>query len=290
MNDKRQDGLNLDARLSARELEEAESAGRGLARLMKILKLLRAPQGCPWDREQTHASLRPYLLEECYEVLEAIDAEDMEALREELGDLVMHVVFQAELAEEREDFRLADSLALISDKLLRRHPHVFGGAGSAEGAATAGEVERNWERIKARETKRGARRESILGGVPVSLPGLLRAQRIQEKVAGVGFEWDTVEGALDKFEEEYREFHEALSLGDRRAAAEEFGDFLFSVVNIARYLKIQPEDALRSTNDKFIRRFAHVERRLRETDRDIVETDLETLDRYWEEAKGIDSE
>lgn len=274
---------DLDGRLSPRQVEMAEADGRALARLLKILKVLRGPGGCPWDREQTHLSLRPYLLEECHEVLAAIDAGSMEDLREELGDLSLHVAFQAELAEESGAFRLSDSLDHISDKLIRRHPHVFGD-GSAE---TAREVERLWETVKAAETgPEGQRRESILDGVPATLPGLLRAQRIQEKVAGVGFQWPTAEGALDKLAEELGEWRAALEGTDGEAREEELGDLLFSLVNVARYLRLQPEDALRRTNDKFIRRFREVERRVREAGGAVETAGLEVLDRHWDEVKA----
>jgi tetrapyrrole methylase family protein/MazG family protein len=275
----------LDARLDARQVEDAERDGRALARLLKILKILRGPEGCPWDREQTHESLRPYLLEECHEVLEAIDRGSMADLREELGDLALHVAFQGELGEESGAFRLSDSLARISEKLLRRHPHVFGG----EQASSATEVERLWERIKTEERreKGGAGApDSILAGLPASLPALLKAQRIQEKVAGVGFEWADVAGAAAKLEEEIAEFRQALATGDGRRMEEEFGDFLFSVVNVARYLKVQPEDALRRTNEKFVRRFRQVEDRLRRAGGELGRADLAQLDSLWEEVKA----
>jgi len=272
----------LDLRLTPAQVQSAESDGRALARLLKILKVLRGPGGCPWDREQTHHSLRPYLLEECHEVLSAIDSGSMDGLREELGDLSLHVAFQAELAEEGGAFRLRDSLDHISDKLIRRHPHVFGG----ESAETAREVERLWEAVKAAETDgEGKRRESILDGVPVSLPGLLRAQRIQEKVEGVGFQWPGVQGALDKLEEELGELRAALAGGDPEAREEELGDLLFSLVNVARYLRLQPEDALRRTNDKFIRRFRAVEHRVREGGGVVETAGLAELDRHWEQVK-----
>jgi tetrapyrrole methylase family protein/MazG family protein len=274
---------DLDKRLSAGQLKDAEADGLAMSRLLKILKILRAPDGCPWDREQTHRSLRPYLLEECYEVLDAIDREDMNDLREELGDLSLHVAFQAELAEERGEFRLADSLDEISEKLIRRHPHVFGDTK----ASTPEDVERNWERIK---TKEKAERASILDGLPAALPGLLRAQRIQEKVAGVGFEWKDVSGAIDKLKEEYGEFLEALESGDHKEQEAEFGDFLFSIVNIARYLKVQPEDALRRTNDKFCRRFSQLEERLKAAGGSLGESSLEEMDRLWEAVKRDERE
>jgi len=274
----------LEARLSPGQVEDAERDGRALARLLKILKRLRAPDGCPWDRAQTHESLRPYLLEECHEVLEAIDRGSLADLREELGDLALHVAFQAELAEESGAFRLADSLEQISEKLIRRHPHVFGEDAAADAAA----VERLWEKVKAEERREGqdGGPASILDGLPRALPGLLKAQRIQEKVAGVGFEWECAAGAVAKLEEEYGEFRRALAAGDGRDMEEEFGDFLFSVVNIARYLKVQPEDALRRANEKFARRFREVERLLHARGGELASAGLAVLDRLWEEVKA----
>lgn len=277
----------LHARLSAAQIEEAERDGRSLARLLKILKVLRSPGGCPWDREQSHQSLRPYLLEECHEVLEAIDKGSMDELREELGDLTLHVAFQAELAEESGAFHLSDSLDHICEKLIRRHPHVFG----ESAAEDAREVERLWERVKAQERKGDGvdPPASILEGLPRTLPGLLKAQRIQEKVAGVGFEWESVEGAVQKLQEEYQEFHEALARRDPAAMEAEFGDFLFSVVNIARYLKVQPEDALRLTNEKFMRRFRQVELRVHARGGHIAQAGLAELDQLWNEVKSEES-
>lgn len=273
----------LDARLTPQQAEQAEADGRALARLLKILKVLRSPEGCPWDREQTHQSLRPYLLEECHEVLEAIDEGALDALCEELGDLSLHVAFQAELAAEGGAFRLADSLGHIARKLIRRHPHVFGGAEAGDARA----VERIWERVKVEERRGGAEEgKSILDGLPAGLPGLLKAQRIQEKVAGVGFEWEDASGAVAKLEEEYREFQQALASGDAREMEAEFGDFLFSIVNVARYLGVQPEDALRRTNAKFMRRFRELERRLRAEGGDIARAGLAELDRLWERVKA----
>lgn len=273
---------DLDARLSAQELQDAELDGRALARLLKILKILRSPEGCPWDREQTHESLRPYLLEECHEVLDAIDRGSMQDLKEELGDLTLHVAFQAELAEERGDFRLADSLDGISGKLIRRHPHVFAGTEVQD----ASEVERNWELIKAEEKREaGDEALSVLSGVPRALPGLLRAQRIQEKVAGVGFEWSSIDGAISKLREELGEFLEAVAEGTAPERELEFGDLLFSVVNIARYLDVKAEDALRRTNDKFTRRFKALEKKLEQQGGRFGEASLEEMDELWEDVK-----
>lgn len=277
----------LDKRLDPRQLQDAERDGRALTRLLKVLKVLRGPGGCPWDREQTHQSLRPYLLEECHEVLEAIDGGSMDALREELGDLALHVAFQGELAEESGAFRLADSLDHISDKLMRRHPHVFGEAQAED----ARDVERLWEKVKAGERRSEGDKPpaSILDGLPKALPGLLKAMRIQEKVAGVGFEWESVGGAVDKLGEEYDEFRQALASRDSGAMEEEFGDFLFSVVNIARYLKIQPEEALRLTNEKFMRRFRRVEQLLHEDGGELATAGLDRLDALWSKVKALES-
>lgn len=253
-------------------------------RLLAILKRLRAPDGCPWDREQTHESLKPYMLEECHEVMAAIDGGNPRELREELGDLLLHVLFQAEIAEEAGEFSAAEPIEQIADKLVRRHPHVFGDVRIED---TAG-VERQWEALKLKEKGHGPGERSVLDGVPRTLPGLLRAQRIQEKMAGVGFDWSDVSGARQKLAEEYTELCAALDADDLGEARREFGDFLFSMVNMARFLGIHPEDSLRVTNDKVTRRFQHVEKRLRETGLDAASSDLATMDRFWDEAKLIE--
>ncbi len=271
----------LEERLNDSEKRQVENAGRAFARLLSILKILRKPGGCPWDRKQTHESLKPYMLEECYEVLAAIDSGRPEELREELGDLLLHVLFQAEISEEDGDWEAAEPMEQISNKLIRRHPHVFAGL-EVEGEE---EVLRNWEQIKAREKNHDGERKSVLDGVPAQLPSLLRAQRMQEKVAGVGFEWEEIDGAIQKLEEEVGELRDALNRRDREASAMEYGDVLFSLVNVARYLKIHPEDALRQVNDKFQRRFQHVERRLAEEGRELSDASLQEMDRYWDEAK-----
>ena len=272
------------ARLSSEEQAQVTRAAGACARLMTILKLLRAPQGCPWDREQTHESLKPYMLEECHEVMAAIDSGDPRELREELGDLLLHVLFQAEISEENGEFDSADPMDHIAEKLVRRHPHVFGDLE----LSTSAEVERNWEAIKLREKGHKGQERSVLDGVPRTLPGLLRAQRIQEKMAGVGFDWADASGARAKLQEETGELLEALDQGRLAEARGEFGDFLFSVVNLARFLDIHPEDSLRLTNDKDTRRFQHVERRLRESGLDAASSDLATMDRHWDEAKALE--
>lgn len=247
---------------------------------------LRSPGGCPWDREQTHESLATYLLEETYETLEAIDSGDRDHLREELGDLLLQVVFHARIAGEHpaDPWTIEEVAAGIRDKLVRRHPHVFG---ETEVSGT-GEVLRNWEQIKQQErADAGRERRSALDGVPRHLPALLRAQRVQEKAAGVGFDFPEAAGAWEKVEEEV---HELRALVEGEATVEqreeEFGDVLFALVNYARFTGVNPENALRRTLDKFQRRFAHVEARLAEQDRSFDEADLAEMDGYWDEAKA----
>jgi tetrapyrrole methylase family protein/MazG family protein/ATP diphosphatase len=261
-----------------------EQDGTTLARLVGVMRRLLAPGGCPWDREQTFESLRKYTLEEACEVIDAIDAGDRKGLKEELGDLLLQVVFQAELARSEGAFAIDDVVAGIVDKLVHRHPHVFGHMTAED----ADEVLRNWEKLKAKE--KGER--GLLGGVPRSMPALTRAQRIGEKVARVGFDWEDARGSRAKVAEEMGELDRAVAGGDARAVEEEMGDVLFALVNLSRHLRLDAEGALRRTIDKFTTRFAHVERRVREEhggwgDAGGGETHLplEVLDRYWEEAK-----
>jgi nucleoside triphosphate diphosphatase len=260
--------------------------GATLTRLVRVMRRLLDPDGCPWDREQSFETLRKYVLEEACEVIDAIDSGDRAALREELGDLILQVVFQAELARREGAFGIDDVVAGIVDKLVTRHPHVFGHLD----AKTADEVLRNWEKLKAQEKKgRG-----ILGGVPRSMPALTRAQRIGEKVARVGFDWEDARGSRSKVAEEIAELDRAVADGDASAIEEEMGDVLFALVNLSRHLRVDAEGALRRTIDKFTRRFAHVEKRVHEKHGgwgDPGEGEkhlpLETLDTYWEEAKRL---
>ena len=257
--------------------------------LVQIMKRLRDPGGCPWDREQNHESLKPYLVEEVYEVLDAIDRMDDGALKEELGDLMLQIVFHAQIASEAGAFGLADVAGTIADKLVRRHPHVFGET-KVDGVAG---VMVNWDRIKGREY--GEERTSILSGVPSALPALMRAQKLQDKAAKVGFEWEDISGALAKFEEERHEFQAALANHGRNAdqeshahLCEEFGDVLFTLVNIARYLDIDSEDALRRTADKFQRRFRYIEETAAGRGRQLAEMTLVEMDALWEETKRME--
>lgn len=283
-----------DPTKKAPELPIDRQIGESLPRLVALMRALLAPDGCPWDREQTPDSLKRYVLEEACEVIDAIESGDPKHLREELGDLLLQVVFQAEIARKKGDFGPDDVVDGIVDKLVRRHPHVFGVTnpdgtlGPRPSVEDAAEVLRNWERQKAVEKKdRG-----LLEGVPRSLPALVRAQRIGEKVARVGFDWPDVAGSRAKVAEEIGELDAAIESGDSDAMEEELGDALFALVNLARHLPaegsagIDAEAALRRTIDKFTTRFAYVEQKIRDEHGGFGnKPTLELMDRYWEETK-----
>jgi MazG family protein len=254
--------------------------GESFPDLVAIMERLRGPGGCPWDREQTHHTLKPYLIEEAYEVLEAIDAADDALLCEELGDLLLQVVFHAELAREGGRFAIDDVVRAISAKLVRRHPHVFGDADAKDAQA----VLQSWHKLKAaeRREKRGDD-ASALHGVPGHLPALLRAQRLGEKAAAVHFDWPGAEAVLGKVEEEIRELRAAISDPARREA--ELGDLLFALGQLARHLAVNAEEALRAACHRFTTRFHHLEASLRARGSDPAHTSTEELDRLWEEAK-----
>ncbi len=264
------------------ESQFAEPAERleAYADLAAIVKQLR--RDCPWDREQTHESVKHLLIEEAYEVVAAIDHGDWDELAEELGDVLLHVLFHAVIAEEGGRFTLADVIEAETDKLVRRHPHVFGDATTGDADAVAA----SWEEIKQREKNGEAEEASVLDGVPAQLPALLRAQRVQEKAAGVGFEFPDRDEAWDKVQEELEEFREAVA-DDRspERRQDEFGDLLFALVNYARYTDVTPENALRETTDRFTRRFQDVESRLSGQGTSIDEADLAELRRLWRDAK-----
>ena len=245
-------------------------------RLVEIMAILRGEGGCPWDREQTHRSLRPYLLEETYEVLDRIDNNQWDQLADELGDLLLQIVFHAQMASENGTFTIRDVIQRINQKLIRRHPHIFGNAV----ADTPKEVVHRWEPIKQNEGNR-----SVLGGVPPTQPALNRAFRVQEKAAGVGFEWANIEGVWDKVSEELNELKHAASTGDKSQIEEEVGDLLFSLVNLSRYLGVNPEDSLRGTIKKFIRRFQYVESEMEKAGIPMNQENLTLMDKFWEEAK-----
>lgn len=263
----------------------AAQDGSTLARLVGVMRRLLAPDGCPWDREQSFETLRKYALEEACEVIDAIDSGDRAALREELGDLLLQVVFQAELGRREGSFAIDDVIAGIVDKLVQRHPHVFGDVVAKDSDA----VLRNWEKLKTKE--KGER--PVLAGVPRSMPALARAQRVGEKVARVGFDWEDASGSRAKVVEELAELDEALARGDAAAIQEELGDLLFATVNLSRHIGVDAESALRAAIEKFTSRFAHVDRRVREVNGGWGEAGggethlpLAVLDCYWQEAKN----
>ncbi len=254
-----------------------------LDELIQVMHTLRAPGGCPWDREQTHRSLKPYFLEEVHEALEAIDAGSDEQLREELGDVLLQVVFHAEIAAEEGRFDIEDVAGGIVEKLKRRHPHVFGDTT----VRNAADVTVNWEAIKRREKREKGERSggSVLDGLPRSLPALIRARRIQEKVSRFGFDWERSEEVMLKIEEELRELKEASAAADLDAVEEELGDLLFAVANLARFVSVCPEDALGKTIDKFQSRFRYIESELPKRGKKLGEASLEEMDELWEEIK-----
>jgi len=263
-----------------------------IGRLIAIMAALRTPgTGCPWDLEQTFATIAPYTIEEAYEVADAIERGDLDDLRDELGDLLLQVVFHARMAEEQDAFRFGDVVQAICEKLIRRHPHVFGD----EEARAAGEVKGLWDRIKAQERQEKAARTggvatpaSALDGVPVALPALQRAQKLQDKASKVGFDWNDPYAVIRKINEETAEVAEAIAAGDRVHAAEEVGDLLFAAVNLARHLDADAEGALRATNAKFMRRFAAIEAALAAQGRCPKDATLAEMDALWDAAKAAE--
>jgi len=265
-----------------------DSRGRhpdGFDKALDVMARLRAPDGCPWDREQDHKTLKPYLIEEAYEVIEAIEAGDSDRLREELGDLLLQVIFHCQLAKERGLFDAFEVAGALAEKMIERHPHVFG-----EGQArTSGEVLRNWEIQKRNGRARKGEKEgepSILDGVPAALPALLRAQRLQGKAARVGFDWKDAGGPAKKVEEEWAELRRAIQQKDSAAAERELGDLLFAAVNLARKLRVDAEGAAQAAVGRFVARFHHIEAALRARGLSPEQVPLEELDRLWDEAKA----
>jgi MazG family protein len=266
------------------------SPGEAFTKLVEIMARLRAPGGCPWDREQNFDTIKPYLLEETYEVMDAIDARDFDGLAEELGDLLLQPVFFAQMASEEGRFDIADSLDAINSKLIRRHPHVF----AAGDAKTADDVKRRWDEIKAEEKPQ--RPKGLLAGVPRSVPALVEASQISSRAAGAGFDWPHIDQVFDKLREELAELDAARTTPpdiapDKEARAKEIegeiGDILFVIVNLARFLKVDPEQALRATNAKFRSRFAHVEGGLASAGKTLQESTLEEMERLWQDAKLV---
>jgi tetrapyrrole methylase family protein/MazG family protein len=254
---------------------------KSFSKFREIIAVLRGPNGCPWDKEQTHVSLKQYLIEETYEVIDAIDEDDIDHLVEELGDVLLQVLLHAQIGEDEGYFSIDDVIEGIAAKMIRRHPHVFGDTSAKD----ADEVVQNWQEIKRLE--KGESDQSLLDGISKSLPNLLRAYEMQKKAAKVGFDWQEINSAIEKVKEELQEFEEELQEFESQteAAKKEFGDLLFAFVNVARFLKIHPEEALYETNEKFNLRFRHVEERVRQSGKDFQDHTLEELDKYWDEAK-----
>ncbi len=246
--------------------------------LLKIMEALRGDKGCPWDKEQTRESLKPYIIEEAYELFEAIEENDPENIKEELGDLLFQIVFQCQIAKERAEFDMSGVIEKIGEKMIARHPHVFGNTE----CRTPEEVTKQWEVLKKRE---GKLRESILEGVPKAMSSLLRAHRLQKRAAQVGFDWEKVEDVLEKLDEELNEFKEALESKDQKGIEDELGDILFMLVNISRFIGVNPEDALRKTISKFIHRFRYIEMEAAEQGKKLSDMTLQEMDRLWDEAK-----
>jgi len=259
-----------------------QSPGVLFERLLEIMSRLRQPGGCPWDREQTPTSLKPFLIEEAYEVLEAIESGEVPALKEELGDLLFQVVFHAQIAAERGDFGIADVLDRLADKMTSRHPHVFG----ETTVTTPRDALAQWEAIKQREAHESGTMRSVIDGVPRALPSLIRAQRITSKAARVNFDWPDARAAWVKVEEECREAAAALAAGDQKRTEEELGDVLFSVVNVARLASIDAEEALQGAIEKFRRRFTEMEGSLRAKGKSVGSVSQEELEQSWEAVKA----
>ena len=262
-------------------MENNPSAGARFQKLVETMARLRAPGGCPWDREQTFDSIKPYTLEETYEVLDAIDRRDWGELAEELGDFLLQAVFYAQMASEEKLFTIEDALDAINNKLIRRHPHVFG----EQSAETASDVKRIWGEVKAAEKKDKGKPNGLLDSVPRALPALVEAQQISSRAAGAGFDWENPEQVIEKLHEELAEFDEARRLASQDELENELGDLLFVLVNLARFVNVDPEQALRRTNAKFRKRFAYIEQKLAERGRKLEDSNIAEMEALWQEAK-----
>ncbi|MEK4027389.1 nucleoside triphosphate pyrophosphohydrolase [Pseudobacillus sp. FSL P4-0506] len=277
----RQVTLNNLTSLYVPPVRKEEDTYKEFAVLRQIIATLRGPGGCPWDREQTHESLKKYLIEEAYELLDAIDQQDDDHIVEELGDVLLQVMLHAQIGEDEGMFSIEDVIESISSKMIRRHPHVFGDA-TAENAEA---VISNWQKIKSEE--KGERQAFRLDEVAKGLPALLRAYEFQKKAAKLGFDWDDANGAMEKVLEEWQEFLEEVKNEDSSKQLDEFGDVLFALINVARFYHLHPEEALAKVNEKFYRRFSHVEKRVKESGRPFNDFTLDELDAFWDEAKNI---
>ena len=256
--------------------------GAAFKKLTDIMDSLMSDNGCPWDKAQTRESLKPYLLEETYETLEALDSNDAHAIKDELGDLLFQIIFHSKVSSLKKEFDIHDVVENISEKMVRRHPHVF----DKGNLTTPDQVATQWEEIKKKE-KGGENRKSALDGIPKSSPALKRAQQLQKKASKKGFDWEHIEDIFEKLEEEIGEFKSAVLSGNSSSMEDEFGDLLFVMVNIAQRLKIDSEEALRSSNNKFIRRFQYIEEQISKSGEKFEEASLERMNYFWEEAKHV---
>ncbi|HKZ46088.1 MAG TPA: nucleoside triphosphate pyrophosphohydrolase [Thermodesulfobacteriota bacterium] len=252
----------------------------GLPKLVAIMQRLRGPKGCPWDKEQTMESLIPFIVEEAYEVIGAIDAKSPEMLKEELGDLLFQIIFMCQLAREKGDFDIEDVMALSAEKMIRRHPHVFG----KTKAKTSKDVLKHWSRIKKQE-KDGKKRKGYLSDIPEHLPALLKAHKVTEKAAEAGFDWSDIKEVFEKVEEEIAEFKAELKKGNIQRMEAEFGDLIFALVNVGRFIEINPEEALRKTIARFITRFHYIEDKLIKKGKALNNASIEEMENFWKEAK-----
>lgn len=249
--------------------------------LTEIIRILRSPEGCPWDREQTLYSLKSAMMEEAAELLDALDNKDIENIKEELGDLMLHVVMHSRIAEEEELFSLEEVVKGLNDKLVRRHPHVFGN----EKINTAQAVVKRWDEVKAAEQKSKPELKSVLDKTPNNLPSLLKCENLQKRAAKYGFDWKNIEDVFNKLDEEIAELKEAYKKGDTNHAAEELGDVMFTAVNLARHMKISADETMRNANNKFKKRFTYIEHKLKESGKSLKEASLEEMNTLWNETK-----
>ena len=264
-------------------MHDENGSDNAFQRLVELMAKLRGPDGCPWDRKQTSGSLKPFLVEECYEVIDALEEGTPSKIKEELGDLLFQIVFHSRIAEEQGQFTIHDVVTAIHEKMVRRHPHVFG----ADTLTTDRDVLASWEEIKRKEQGH-ADRQSLLEGIPKQLPSLLRAHRLQERAARVGFDWRHLSEALPKLDEEIAELKETLSSGDAGRTEEELGDVFFMLVNLSRFLGVNPDEALRKTIGKFIRRFRYIEERALSAGRSLNNMTLDEMEELWQESKAKD--
>jgi len=252
-----------------------------LSKLIKITETLMGDDGCPWDKVQTRESLKPYLVEETYEVLEALDENNPEKIKDELGDLLYQILFHSKISSLKGEFNFGDVIDNLSEKMVRRHPHVFKGGK----LNTPDQVIRQWEEIKKKENNK-ANQKSILDSIPINLPSLIRAQKLQKKAAKEGFDWEQINEVFDKLDEEIKEFKEAVLKKKNTDIQSEIGDIIFVITNIAKFYKVDAEEALRSTNNKFIKRFQYIEQKIEGKGRTLKDCPLEEMERYWQEAKN----